>query len=188
LKLLHLSTALALAFALTPSMMSKTKTAKPPDAKPAATQAKPAHIVDLNTATEADLVSLPGVGKPTAKKIIAGRPYSSVNDLSKAGLPPATLEKIRPMVTASGAASAKAAPATPPAFQRSPVSTPTPAARASSVPAAAGSNQVWVNKDTKVFHRRGDRWYGKTKDGEYMNESDALKAGYREAKSKVATK
>jgi hypothetical protein len=45
-----------------------------------------------------------------------------------------------------------------------------------------------VNKDTKVFHRKGDRWYGKTKDGEYMNESDALKAGYREAKSKVAAK
>lgn len=37
--------------------------------------------VDLNTASESELKSLPGVGKTTAKKIISNRPYKSVHDL-----------------------------------------------------------------------------------------------------------
>jgi hypothetical protein len=41
---------------------------------------------------------------------------------------------------------------------------------------------VWVNTETKVFHREGDKWYGNTKHGKYMNEADAVKAGYRESK------
>jgi hypothetical protein len=41
---------------------------------------------------------------------------------------------------------------------------------------------VWVNLETKVFHREGDPWYGKTKNGKWMTEADAVKAGYREAK------
>ena len=44
------------------------------------------------------------------------------------------------------------------------------------------SGMVWVNTETKVFHREGDKWYGNTKHGKYMNEADALKAGYRESK------
>ena len=42
---------------------------------------------------------------------------------------------------------------------------------------------VWVNLDTKVFHREGDRYYGNTKNGKFMTEADAVKAGYREAKT-----
>ena len=44
---------------------------------------------------------------------------------------------------------------------------------------------VWVNTETRVFHREGDRWYGNTKHGKYMTEADALKAGYRESKQKI---
>ena len=47
---------------------------------------------------------------------------------------------------------------------------------------------VWVNTDTKVFHRQGDRWYGKTKDGKYLTEAEALKAGFRESKEKPKAK
>ena len=42
---------------------------------------------------------------------------------------------------------------------------------------------VWVNLRTKVFHREGDRWYGKTKHGKFMSEADAVKEGYRAAKN-----
>ena len=41
---------------------------------------------------------------------------------------------------------------------------------------------VWVNEETKVYHMQGDKWYGTTKKGKYMKESDALAAGYRKAK------
>jgi hypothetical protein len=65
--------------------------------------------IDLNTASQAVLESLPGVNPATAKQIIAGRPYTSVADLSKAGVPAATIEgitplvKVGPMGTAAGA-------------------------------------------------------------------------------------
>ena len=57
--------------------------------------------VDVNTATQEQLEALPGVGEAYAKKIIAGRPYSSVADLSKTGLPASTIDKITPLVSAS---------------------------------------------------------------------------------------
>lgn len=41
---------------------------------------------------------------------------------------------------------------------------------------------VWVNKDTMIYHKEGDRWYGNTKNGEFMNESDAIKTGARISK------
>jgi DNA uptake protein ComE-like DNA-binding protein len=60
-------------------------------------------MVDLNSASAAELKKLPGVGEVTAKKIIAGRPYSSVEDLSRTGVSAATIGKITPLVTVSKA-------------------------------------------------------------------------------------
>ena len=76
------------------------------DKKESAKAPKAAAKVDLNNATEEQLKAIKGVGPAYAKKIIAGRPYASVNDLSKAGLPDKLIKKIAPMV-AVGAAAAR---------------------------------------------------------------------------------
>jgi competence protein ComEA len=75
-------------------------------------KAKAATAVDLNTATAKELEdTLPGVGAVTAKKIVEGRPYKSVDDLAKAGLPARTINAIRPLVTVSAPPAPKAAAA-----------------------------------------------------------------------------
>jgi hypothetical protein len=154
-----------------------------------AVQAKaPAAAVNLNTASESDLVALPGVGPATAKKIIAGRPYSSVADLAKAGVPKNTIEKISSMVTVGAATSGSSAapaprPAPAPAAPASPPAASTAARTPTAVQQPPVKGMVWVNLSTKVFHREGDRYYGNTKDGKFMTEADAVKAGYREAKT-----
>ena len=59
--------------------------------------------LDLNTASDKELQSIPGIGPVTANKITAGRPYRSVEDLLKIhGIGKKTLEKIAPYVTVEG--------------------------------------------------------------------------------------
>jgi hypothetical protein len=38
-----------------------------------------------------------------------------------------------------------------------------------------------VNTESGVYHKEG-RWYGKTKAGKFMTESEAQAAGFKEAK------
>jgi hypothetical protein len=48
---------------------------------------------------------------------------------------------------------------------------------AATEPPGGGPGMVWVNTASKVYHCPGDRWYGKTKAGEYMTEAKARAAG-----------
>jgi hypothetical protein len=143
--------------------------------------------VDLNTATEKELDTLPGVGPATAKKIIAGRPYSSVDDLSKSGIRAATIEKIKPLVTVSGGSAGVGTSASSPS-QSGPASEPaSPPSRKTAtttvVQGNPGPGMVWVNLNSGVYHYETSRYYGKTKNGKYMTEAEAINDGYHPAKN-----
>lgn len=48
-------------------------------------------------------------------------------------------------------------------------------------PLQSPSVRVWVNLSSKVYHCPGTRYYGATKRGEFMSETDAEKTGSRPA-------
>jgi competence protein ComEA len=53
--------------------------------------------LDVNTATEKELRSLPGIGPVMAARIIAARPFRSANDLKKVnGIGDKKYDHIRP--------------------------------------------------------------------------------------------
>lgn len=67
-------------------------------------EAGKAAVVDINSATEAELKSIPGIGDAYSKKIIAGRPYAKKDQLvSKKILPKGVYEKIKDKIVAKQA-------------------------------------------------------------------------------------
>jgi len=57
-------------------------------------------VVNVNTATRAELMELKGIGKVKSKRIIAGRPFAHIDSLiCVSGIGPKTLAKIYPFVT-----------------------------------------------------------------------------------------
>jgi competence protein ComEA len=81
-----------LSFAADPKAPAKTT----PQAKPVK-----AELIDINTATKAELSALPGIGDVYSQKIIDGRPYVKKDQLkSKKIIPAGVYDKIKGMIIA----------------------------------------------------------------------------------------
>ena len=108
-KLITIAAAMLIA-AGTPAFAQKQDAPKPAaapaakaDAKPAAPEAKK-EPMDINSASEKDLATLPKIGDAYAKAIVKGRPYSGKDDLLKKKiLPQATYDAVKDMIIAKQA-------------------------------------------------------------------------------------
>ena len=70
--------------------------AMPPGLKPGGMKVVERKVVELNSATLQELETLPGITPDFARKIVAARPYQSMADLSRTGIPRNILDEISP--------------------------------------------------------------------------------------------
>lgn len=91
--------AMALAAAPLPALAKTTPAAKVTTAT-TQTTAK-TKLLDLNTASDADLQQLPGIGPVMAAKIVKGRPYKSKDELVRRKIiPPSAYGPIKDKIIA----------------------------------------------------------------------------------------
>jgi hypothetical protein len=113
-----------------------------------------------------------------ATKKGACRGHKGVKDWYAGAAAPAAAPTAAAAPTPAPAAAAPAAPA-PAASAAAPAAKSSKSNFTPSATAAPGGGPglVWVNSGSKVYHCPSDKWYGKTKQGEYMSEADAKAKG-----------
>lgn len=107
---------ISIAFILAPGVNSALA------AKKADAQKGVPSLVDINSATQEQLEGIKGIGPSIAKKVIVGRPYKSIDELSRAGISERAIDALSPFVFIGGeqASSVKAAAKSSPAGKRTP--------------------------------------------------------------------
>ena len=76
---------------------------------PAASSTQKTELIDINSASKQELMSLPGIGEAYSQKIIDNRPYRGKNDLLRKNIiPQATYDKISGQIIAKQGAAAAA--------------------------------------------------------------------------------
>jgi len=157
-----------------PTPAASSETAKPAAKKPA--QAVPA-VTDSAICKDGSTYS--GTSRMGACSSHGGVASWSSNP-APVGAAPAPAQ-----VPAATPAAPRPMPAQPASTTPAPANAGAPASASGQPAAGGGPGLVWVNASTKVYHCRGDHWYGRTKHGEYMTEADAKAKGFRPERGKT---
>ena len=114
-----------------------------------------------------------------AKSAMAAPPKSPTATPAPAMMPPQTFPKSTPTTMPNAQ--------TPTTGTQTGTRATLPGGTSPAPAAGGGAGKVWVNATSKVYHCPNDRYYGTTKNGEYMSEADAVAKGNRAAHGKACS-